>query len=72
MMLDILLLIGIFVIFEVILFFARGKWFCKYLGWHVAGEPPHYKNIDPLHFQTYAKCKHCGKECMIDSQGNLF
>jgi hypothetical protein len=48
-------------------------WFCKYLGWHsIAKETLHYNHDDPLHFQQYARCRICGFEGMIDSQGNLF
>ena len=43
-------------------------WFCKYLGWHNGrgGAMTH----DGCSF--HATCSICGKEVMMDSQGNWF
>lgn len=46
-------------------------WLCKHLGWHSPG--PSYKDDkDPFRFLNFAKCKICGYEGQLDSQGNLF
>lgn len=52
--------------------FAR-RYAC-WMGWH---SHPNFDNVhkspnDPYQFLTYAKCKWCGYEGQIDSQGNLF
>lgn len=47
------------------------KRLCCRMGWHRIGGW-HTKVNDPLNFQVYARCKWCGFEGMIDSQGNLF
>ena len=50
------------------------KLLCK-IGWHsifVGFENPHHAEDDPLQFLVFAKCKWCGYEGQIDSQGNLF
>ena len=46
-------------------------WFCKHLGWHSPIDL-HKLPEDPLQFLIFAKCKWCGYEGQIDSQGNLF
>jgi len=57
--------------------FGWCKWYrklaCK-IGWHSWPnfDDVHKKKDDPLLFLTYAKCKWCGYEGQIDSQGNLF
>lgn len=38
------------------------------LGWHTPDDSPHYS--DGL--SEHARCKHCGKDIMQDSQGNWF
>ena len=59
------------------------KWYKKFacwIGWHSHsffrknnGFANVHKNPDdPLQFLTYAKCRWCGYEGQIDSQGNLF
>ncbi len=48
------------------------KMFCK-IGWHkILKDSIHYHENDPLKFLVFAKCKWCGYEGQIDSQGNLF
>ena len=48
-------------------------WFCKHLDWHSIDPKSIYTDPkDPAHFLTFGKCKICGYEGMIDSQGNLF
>lgn len=46
-------------------------WLCKYLSWHSPVDY-HCSYKDPARFLVYAKCKWCGFEGMIDSQGGLF
>ncbi len=56
------------------------KRFCCWIGWHsiFAGfDGPHIpdpfpSSEDPLHFLVFARCRWCGYEGQIDSQGNLF
>ena len=51
------------------------KAFFCWIGWHSAllgFENVHHKKDDPLKFLVFAKCKWCGYEGQIDSQGNLF
>jgi len=51
------------------------KKFLCWIGWHsifVGFVCVHKKPKDPLKFLTYAKCRWCGYEGQIDSQGNLF
>jgi hypothetical protein len=53
------------------------KWYRKLscrCGWHSYPDFSniHYKTDDPLIFLVFAKCKWCGYEGQIDSQGNLF
>lgn len=44
--------------------------FLCWIGWH---DVVTYKDDnDPHKFLTFGKCKFCGKEGQIDSQGNLF
>ena len=53
------------------LYFKFGFLKCYYhdlLGWHTPDNSPHYH--DGL--SEHAKCKHCGKDIMQDSQGNWF
>lgn len=48
---------------------ALQKFYCK-IGWHC-----HMKDYQPVEFDgasMHCKCKWCGYEGMIDSQGNLF
>ncbi len=48
--------------------------FC-WIGWHsypVGYDNLHHDPDDPLQFLLFAKCKWCGYEGQIDSQGNLF
>jgi len=49
------------------------KMFCK-IGWHsiVSGFAHSQKNKGRTGFLTFARCKWCGHEGQIDSQGNLF
>jgi len=50
------------------------KFFC-YMTWHsyfVGYGDVRKSKSDPLQFLTFAKCKWCGFEGQIDSQGNLF
>lgn len=49
----------------------RMKRFFCFIGWHKKG-PTYFSPMDPLQFQLYSTCQWCGKEGMIDSQGNLF
>jgi hypothetical protein len=48
--------------------------FCCSTGWHSYPNfiDVHKQSSDPCGFLTYAKCKYCGYEGQIDSQGNLF
>lgn len=46
-------------------------WLCKYLSWYSPVDY-HCSYKDPAGFLVYAKCKWCGFEGMIDSQGGLF
>ena len=39
------------------------------MGWHL---PDYKKDVTSDSVNTYAVCKHCGKEIMRDSQGNWF
>jgi len=51
------------------------KKFCCWIGWHsyfVGFDNSHASLKDPLRFLIFAKCKWCGYEGQIDSQGNLF
>ena len=48
------------------------RFFC-WIGWHSwTYDSVHKDPRDPLGFLTFAKCKWCGYEGQIDSQGNLF
>lgn len=49
---------------------AIRKLMCR-IGWH---SPIDYRNDpkDPRHFLVFARCKYCGYEGQIDSQGNLY
>lgn len=50
--------------------FKPGKWFYHdILKWH-APDPKASVKFDGASFHTY--CKYCGKEIMLDSQGNWF
>jgi hypothetical protein len=55
-----------------ILYFTLG-WFKRFyhdaLGWHT---PDYTLGIHDNGFGRHAKCKHCGKEILQDSQGNWF
>ena len=47
--------------------------FCEKLGWHSRSyNDVHHTKNDPNKFLKFAKCKWCGFEGQIDSQGNLF
>jgi hypothetical protein len=48
---------------------ALKRFFC-WAGWHSWS----YESCgsDPTGFLTYAKCRWCGYEGQVDSQGNLF
>ena len=51
------------------------KRFCCWMGWHsifIGFADIHRADNDPLKFLVFAKCKWCGYEGQIDSQGNLF
>jgi len=51
------------------------KKLCCFMGWHsifVGFDDVHHHKNDPFKFLTFAKCKWCGYEGQIDSQGNLF
>lgn len=43
-----------------------GKFFCKWFHWH----SPTIIKIGGVN--TKSKCKYCGREIMLDSQGNWF
>ena len=44
------------------------RWFCKYLGWHDGeGDITGFDGCS-----IHARCSICGKEVMMDSQGNWF
>lgn len=43
-------------------------WYHDLLGWHTPDESPQWFDGCSQH----ARCKHCGKEIMQDSQGNWF
>jgi len=49
------------------------KFFC-WIGWHslFGYDDVKYLEGDPLKFQKQAKCKWCGFEGLLDSQGNIF
>lgn len=47
-------------------------WLCKRLGWHAPGSFWIPRDEEHLGLNTHAKCKWCGFEGLIDSQGNLF
>ena len=50
------------------------KFFC-YMGWHsyFSGyDDVHGHSNDPYNILKYGKCKWCGFEGQIDSQGNLY
>ena len=42
---------------------------CNVLGWHIP-DPNVKKTFDGLSF--HSRCKYCGKEIMMDGQGNWF
>lgn len=44
-----------------------GLWLCRNLGWHGQLESGRFDGAS-----VHARCKRCGYEGMIDSQGNLF
>lgn len=46
------------------------KKFCCKIGWHSIFSGFEYTHFDGC--SEHAKCKYCGYEGMIDSQGNLF
>jgi len=47
--------------------------FCKVFPWHSGTyDDVHHAENDPHKFLVFAKCKWCGYEGQIDSQGNLF
>ena len=51
------------------------KRICCKIGWHsifVGFDRIRHSTKDPLRFLVFAKCKWCGYEGQIDSQGNLF
>jgi hypothetical protein len=50
------------------------KRFCCWIGWHSFGgyDDVHHSDMDPLKFLVFAKCRWCGFEGQVDSQGNLF
>ena len=43
------------------------KWFCDYIGWHLA---PEWQGFDGCSFT--GTCPRCGKHVLEDSQGNWF
>lgn len=48
------------------------RFFC-WMHWHSYGyENYEYHCDDPNHIIIYAKCRWCGFEGQVDSQGNLF
>ena len=48
------------------------EFLCK-IKWHsIDRDYTHTKEGDELNFQNHSRCKWCGYEGMIDSQGNLF
>ncbi len=48
------------------------KLFCK-IGWHSFGyDESEIEHPDRLNFLVFARCKWCGYEGQVDSQGNLF
>lgn len=70
----IFIVLGLIILFMSIYFIADyfkplQKIFCK-IGWHC-----HQKDYIDLYFDgasSHCKCKWCGYEGMVDSQGNLF
>ena len=49
------------------------KFYCKIMSWHSKSyDDVHKDPKDPLQFLDFAKCKWCGYEGQVDSQGNLF
>ena len=45
-----------------------GLWLCRVMGWH----PGPYITTGHDGASEHAKCRRCGFEGMVDSQGNLF
>ncbi len=48
--------------------FKIGSFFCRWLHWHAPG--PVLSVYDPVN--VHSVCKYCGKNIMLDSQGNWF
>lgn len=46
---------------------TKGKFFCKYFGWH---KTPKDITLDGINFK--GKCPRCGKEVLRDSNGDWF
>lgn len=46
------------------------KFYCKVIEWHCHSED--YEFISANAVNTHCRCKWCGYEGMVDSQGNLF
>jgi len=49
--------------------FKIGKFFCRWLHWHA---PDSSIWSAPGDINIHSICKYCGKEIMMDSQGNWF
>jgi len=47
--------------------FSDNPWFCTTMGWHEAPASPKSDG-----FQSSGVCPRCGKEVILDSQGNWF
>lgn len=72
----ILILLGVLFLYfalQIISRITKWPWFCKCLGWHDGkGPAPKKKKSKYPDVNIHATCSKCGKEVMIDSQGNWF
>lgn len=59
-------LLGV-IILNIINEFSSSAWFCKRFGWH---ENPHEIGFDGL--SSTGKCPRCGKDVLMDSNGDWF
>ena len=68
-----MVLIMLYLLGGVVYLGTKGRFLVKIyhdlIGWHL---PNYDKGIKRDRVNTYAICKHCGKEIMQDSQGNWF
>ncbi len=72
-LISIVIIITLHLIGGVIYLLTQGRVFVKLyhdlMGWHL---PDYSKGVTSDSINTYAICKHCGKEIIQDSQGNWF